>query len=489
MSYPYPLNQVQAQQPRMDADYGSNVSCELCGNPADFICACKVPLQGFCSGHLQAHRAKFPQADHYQVPAIHLGKIPTDHSELTGFRSKQKLIDHTLDKLQLTKRGLQMKKADTERIFDDLLRQLNTVREETMESISEQITAIETKINEFETGTEQLRFNPNYAPRSQLEYLVACENTAELERKNWEMLKVDYPGASEAKRAIDQLVKVNVNLRLFDQAPVIVPEEAKEAVADADAIFPYVTSMRLVLFRLPRCDTYSKRDFPPRHRPRLDDCSQIVALPDRKVFCVGGRESNYAYTIVANSGFVTEEPRMSQKRGCPGVVLVMPYVFVFGGTYRETDLKHCERFLLPSKVWVPIQGVMNRERSGFTPCAYSRKIFLLGGGPDKGEYYSEEYDACYNLPFNMPSHGPAITFVTNNNWLVVISGNEMYRLVDNRLDKLNKRCGFEANSHIVPVKIGGFLYFSDWTTDLKVIRMDLTSLRWDELAKYPQGSL
>lgn len=471
----------------MEVDITSNVSCDICGNPATLICACKPPLQGFCEGHFAGHRAKYPQADHYQVPANRLGSVPITYSDLAAFREKQKLVDDTMNRLKTSRQDLQKKKADTERIFEDLFQQLNTVREEEMETLNVKIREIEVKIGEFESSTDQLRYSNDYAPRTHLEFLVACQNSAELARKNLEFLRVEYPELTEAKRALDHLVKISVNLKLFDQAPVVAPEEAKEAVA-SDVIFPYVSSMRVVLFKLPRLDSYTKRDFLPRFRPRLDDCSQIVVLPGRKVFCVGGRESNFAYTITADSAYVTEH-RMTQKRASAGVVCVSPYVLIFGGSFRDTDIRHIERFNHVNTVWSPIQALMNYGRSNFSPCAHEGKVYLLGGGPAKGEYYSETHDACYNFPFNMPSSGPAITFIAKNNWIVFISGGNMYRLVDNRIEMLNKACDFEPSSHIAPVKVGNKLYFTDWTTEFRVIVVDVGNFNREEVVKYQQGAL
>jgi len=451
------------------------------------ICACKPPLQGFCDGHFAGHRAKFLQADHYQVPAIRLGCIPTTHQDLEAFREKQKLIDKTLEGMKTSRQDLQRKKAETERIFEDLFQQLTTVREEEMEALNVKIGEIEAKMSDFESNTELLRYSLDYAPRSQLEYLVACQNSAELARRKLEFLRVEYPDLTEAKRALDHLVKISVNLKLFDQAPVVAPEEEK-AAPGSDVIFPYVSSMRVCLFKLPRMDTYTKRDFPPRYRPKLDDCSQIVVLPGRKIFCVGGRESNFAYTIAADSAYVTEH-RMTQKRASAGVVCVSPYVFILGGSFRETDIRHIERFNHVNTVWAPIQALMNYARCNFCPCAHERKIYLLGGGPAKGEYYSEEHDACYNFPFNMPSSGPAITFIARNNWVVFISGRQMYRLVENRIEPLNKPCDFEPSSHIAPVKIGDKLFFTDWTTEFRVLAVNVANFNREEVAKYQQGSL
>lgn len=477
----------QPVQPRRDLETPSNVSCEICGNPATMICACKPPLQGFCDGHFAGHRAKFPQADHYQVPAIRLGCIPTTYSDLEAFREKQKLIDQTLDRMRTSKQDLLRKKDETERIFEDLFQQLTTVREEEMEMLNVKIGEIEVKMSEFESNTEQLRYSFDYAPRSQLEYLVACQNSAELARRNLEFLRVEYPDLTEAKRALDHLVKISVNLKLFDQAPVVAPEEAKEAPA-GDVLFPYVSSMRVVLFKLPRMDTYSKRDFSPRYRPKLDDCSQIVVLPGRKIFCVGGRESNFAYTIAADSAYVTEH-RMTQKRASAGVVCASPYVFIFGGSFRDTDIRHIERYNHVNAVWAPIQALMTYGRCNFSPCAHEQKVYLLGGGPVKGEFYSEERDACYNFPFNMPSSGSALTFIARNKSVVFISGREMYRLVDNRIEPLHKPCDFEPSSHIAPIKIGDKLFFTDWTTEFRILAVNVANFNIEEVAKYQQGSL
>lgn len=464
----------------------SNVYCRTCGQPASFLCICSAPLQGLCDTHFPSHCAKLPQANHYQVPVNQLSSIPTRQQDLTAFREKQILIDQTRERMREARGKLQRKREEMNGIFEELFQHLNTVREEKMNEIDEHIGDIDVKISGFEQATDQIRYGGNFTPRSQLEYLLACENRSELARSSFDFLKVTYPSLNEAKRAFDHLVQISQNLRLFDQPPVLIPNTTGST--GENTLFPYVSSTHLTLFNLPRCDQPFRQKFEGRNRPIVDDCSQIVVLPDRAIFCVGGHNSNLAYTITTDYN-VIKEPSMSEKRERAGLIFVSPYIYVFGGTHRSEDLQSCEKFNHARKLWVPMRTSMKEKRKSFSPCALGDTIYLFGGGGEYGEKYLISLDKCYEIRFDMPSRGPAITFKAQNGTIMCISGNEIHRFVNNRLEPVQRGYNFQPNSHIAPITIGNKLYFTDWSTDLDVIAVNLGNFSWEKLAHYEQGLL
>lgn len=487
----YQLEVNQAFQPRASGEVNivSNVYCAICSNPALFICICLRPLQGFCEADFPQHKAKFPQANHYPIPVSHLSNIPTtSNQDFAAFRDRQILIDQTLDRVRNSRTELHKKQTQTERVLQDLLLQLDIVREEKMGEIDRQIGDIETKIMKFEQNSEQMRYNPDFAPQTQLEHFVLRQRPAELTSQRLDFLKVTYPGLPDAKRAIDHLISIRANLQLFDQPPMAVPLEINREMTGT-AIFPYVTSMNLILFQLPCCLETSKRPFERNNRPFLDAYSQIVVLSNGYIFCVGGKDSNSAYTINPHNCQVQKDPNMSKKRGNAGLIFLFPYIYVFGGMHDCEDLSHCERFNSENKVWVSMQTSMKEKRSRFCPCSDGNKVYLLGGGAELGEYYSIQHDSFYTLRFEMPSRGPTISFRANNGSIVCISGNDMYIMVDSRLESLHKPCTFEPCSHIAPITIGEKLYFTDATNGVKVIAVNLRDFRWEELAHHSPASL
>lgn len=491
-SHPYFRFEVKPQfQPRESGEVNivSNVYCTICSNPALVICICLSPLQGFCEADFPSHKAKFPQASHYPIAVSRLSSIPTTRSQdLIAFRDRQILIDQTLDRVRDSREDLQRKRAQTEQVLNDLFLQLDTVRREKMEEMDRRIGDIEEKITRFEHDSEQLRFNPGFTPQSRLEYFVQCQQSEELTRHKLDFLKVSYPGLADATHALDHLIQIKANLQLFDQAPVSVPREMNQN-SSGNAIFPFVSSMHLVLFQLPTCQLYSKLPFERNNRPLLDDYSQIVVLANGTIFCVGGKDSAFAYTITPNTCNVRKEPDMTRKRGNSGLIFHPPYIYVFGGTCNSVDLRHCERFCRENRVWLPMRSSMQAERSRFSPCFDTDKVFLLGGGPKRGEYYSIPQDSCYLFPFEVPCAGSAITFRASDGRIVCISDNDMYRVVENRLERLGKPCNFEPFSHIAPVTIGEKLYFTDWSSEMKIITVNLRDLTCEELASHSPALL
>ena len=338
----------------------SRLPCQTCGQEGKQKCQCTRPPSVFCEACYQTHKHAKVGAQLQTAPMV---VVQTDDTNWT----------YTVELLKWGLDEVLRARNTAESVYNSIIRTAHSHKLRLLSQLTSEITQLSLLIESYVAGS---------SPNLRVDQIRMSTSAGELPGRL--QLISTSTSMEEAEAYLKCGFLYSVNKELF--------EPAAEELAWKDLELAYVPYFGNIMEHFVIDGGY--RIDMPRNLYVVKDCSIWMPVSDTVVLLTGEKNSVRVYLCdVQNESFsLTQSTDFQHMHG--GLGLYQDYAYLFGGKWKETSQRFCERFSLSTLSW-SVLPCMQFPRSHFVPAREGRKFYLLGG---QWTSTAEEFD-CESLSF------------------------------------------------------------------------------------------